>query len=228
MTEAVATMGDNNPPETTKDQYINRIDLLEDALHRAPKVIDGDDLAVKATNFIKQCADLNKSAEGERKAEKKPHLAANKEIEANWQGVKARIEDLKAKMSKRLLPYTIKKQEEATELERKRAEQQAANEAEQARRDAEAAKSDEPVFQPPIEKAQTKASINDARKTTTQSGATSSVRRDWKIEIVDKDKIDRKYFVLDEAAILRDVRAAKGDIEVAGVKIESDDKVVVR
>lgn len=53
-----------------------------------------------------------------------------------------------------------------------------------------------------------------------------STRKEWKSEVTDRDAVPRKYWVLDEKAIQRDVKA--GAREIPGVRIYSVDKLAVR
>lgn len=96
-----------------------------------------DDTAERANDYIAGLKQLSREAEQARVAEKAPHLAAGKAVDASWDAIKSRISKLIDTVQPRLDRFLKEKQarqrREAEEAARKQ------REAEQAARDAAAA-----------------------------------------------------------------------------------------
>jgi len=54
-------------------------------------------------------------------------------------------------------------------------------------------------------------------------------KKGYQYKITNKNKLPECYHIIDEAAIVKDIRAAKGQIEIPGIKIveESIDSVAI-
>jgi hypothetical protein len=102
-----------------------------------------EDTAWRANDFIAGAKKLLKDAEDARKAEKKPHMDAAKEVDRTWDAIKTRIEKVIGVVTPLLAAHLRKKEEErrAREEEARRKAREAEEAARLAAADAAAAQS---------------------------------------------------------------------------------------
>jgi len=139
MSEALATIGDNQPPadadplrERLTSDYADLVkrkaDLLE-AADRVPDTIEDDDTAGKVADFIKQLMACTKSLNSHRTSEKEPYLAGGRTVDGFFKGLAEPLDKKKKVIEARLTTYQRQKAEEerrAREAVEKRAQEEAA------------------------------------------------------------------------------------------------------
>jgi hypothetical protein len=251
-----AVAGDNAPPPLTlkdrlKADYAARVvelNALVAHANDAPKTVgsDADDLAVSAV--VVEAGKLWKVLDAERTREKRPHLDANADIDNFFSAFLTRADRIKVVLTQRVTDYKNAKIEAAR---RAAAETARLAREESSRLLAEAAaaeksagpKTDAPalgLFQ--AEAAELKAQTFDDRAAAPASelGRTrgidvaSSAKIEWLYEITDLDGVDLaalRAFIpradIDKF-IKAYVRINKGDKPLAGVRIYSSAKALIR
>ena len=134
--------------EMLKDQHRDQLRRAAELLEAVPRIPDigNDDDAGKVGDFVKQIAACVKTLEAARVGEKEPFLAAGREVDGVFNGLKERLEKGKTEISRKLTAYLNEKariEREAREAEERRRADEARRaeeerrKAEQARREAE-------------------------------------------------------------------------------------------
>lgn len=254
-----AELGHNRAPddadplrERLADEHASitdRRDELLAAVERVPEVIEDDDTAGRAADFIKQLTACHKNAESTRVAEKEPYLAASRAVDGWFKKITEPLAKAKKTVEARLTVYQRKKADEERRA-REAAERQAREAAEKARKEAEeraaalaeesdldAAVAAEEAANHAAEAAAEAERAADAKaaelsRTRGDYGAVASLRTHWTFRDLDRDKIAleplRQHIPTDafEKAVRSYIRA--GGRELAGVVIYEDASTVVR
>lgn len=258
-------IGGNNPPE--EEQFTNielmqlrmagdyeplfkRASVLIDSASRMPDKIDDPETEAKVTDFVSYCTKNMKDLDGARVKEKAPVLAYERALDAVFNVSHDNVGKAKKKASAILSDYQRevarkKRQEEIDEAERKRKE--AADIAAQAAQQAEAGqtKAADVTMQEAasVERQAVKheaganAKASELTRTTTTSGATSSLRTVWKVEVTkDSDlpkdllwpfiKADAKQQALD--AYLKTLAKPIEGQPISGARVFEHHETVVR
>lgn len=228
---------------------IARTHELISASDRVPAVIDGDEIAGKVGDFIKQVSACSKNAETARVAEKEPHLAAGRTVDGWFKSLTDPLDRAKSTIQGRLTIYLREKEaKERTERERiAREEREAAEAAAKLAREAEsqmqdvqglevALKAQDSAAKAAADAAQaTKAAqviAADLSRTRGDYGSVASLQTFWDFKGLDRDNLDlatlRQHIPLDalEKAVRSFVKA--GGRELAGVEIFENTKAAVR
>jgi hypothetical protein len=197
-------------------------------------VIRDADIEARAVSFVRQLKDVAKSVETDRVREKTPYDTAAKCVQAFFA---AGIVEKLAESAKAIERVINTYQRWKAEQERKRLADEAVAARAEADRLAKAAIASEhpDIIDTAVELATTaerkeRAAAAPAAALARSRGAmggTGSLRVDWEIEVLDLTKVPAKYLIADTAAMLRDVRAARGAIEITGVKISETSRTVV-
>jgi hypothetical protein len=229
-------IGDNNPPSDIeilnahlKSQYDgmeDRVANLYEAANRVPDIKDAE-TADKVTILIKQIAVADKNATKCKGDEKRPHLDANKAIEAYFKPFSEMLSKAKKVASAKLTAYQVEQRRLADEAAKKAREEAEAK----AKAEREAAQNE--VEKQRAEKALEKASNIKAADTSvrTDYGQTSSLRTKTVFAIEDRSKVTAILLpYLSDDDILKAARAAHADgvTEIPGVSITQEKQAVVR
>jgi hypothetical protein len=197
-------------------------------------VIRDADIEARAVSFARQLKDVAKSVETDRIKEKTQYDNAGKTVQAFFA---AGIIEKLAESAKAIERVINTYQRWKAEQERERLAAEAASARAEADRLAKAAIASEhpDIIDTAVELATTAdrkeraaaAPVAALARSRGSMGGTGSLRTDWDIEVVDKARVPAKYLVVDTAAMLRDVRAARGVIKITGVKITETSRTVV-
>lgn len=198
MPDTTVGPGHNQPPADEQFETLrNRVDHLAEVGRRwadeRPKIAD-EDQAKKASTFVAQIREALKAIEAARKDEKAPHIDAGRAVDQKWKPLAALLEPIQGAMGQKLTAWQVAQQRIADEARRK-AEQEAAKRQAEADRLAAEAKTVEDqeraaqAAQAADAEAQ-KAKAIDSR-TRSDTGQTTSLRKAWKFEITDPDKVPR-------------------------------------
>ncbi|QQN73916.1 hypothetical protein [Croceicoccus sp. YJ47] len=126
-------IGHNRAPhEAMLDHVEDLFKLISDSTEGATVTNDEQDAALDA--LLDDVRTAKKDAEAKRKAEKEPHLKAERAVDAAWKPVTSRLDAAAAEIKALLTPYRTAKQREKDEAARKAREEAEAKE--QAARDA--------------------------------------------------------------------------------------------
>ena len=211
-------VGHNQPPSdeevfktelgTRHDELLNRRATLVDAFSRAPEVIEDDETAGKAADYIKQLTAHEKATVRARTDEKAPYLSRGKWVDAFFKGpAVAGITEIKRAITGRLTAY---QRRVADEERRRREEEQRRQreEADRARREAEerakAAQTEadlddaiqaEANAEDAAERAErveraTQAGVADLSRRHSAAGTVASLRTSWKCTSFDPAQVD--------------------------------------
>lgn len=218
----------SDPFEALKVEVEERIEQAE-VLLKAP--IAGQTGCDMARNLQAEILALSKRADGMHETEKRPHLEAGRAVDRRF-AFRATLADwserLRAAFGAWMAAEERRQQEEAR---RKHEEERAAAEAERVRIEAERAQklADDPIaaltepepelpaMPPPPEPVKVRAGGGTGRK--------AGLKTDWEVEIVDYKLAalqvieDPEISILVGKLILRRVRAAKGRVDMPGVKV---------
>ncbi|MFD2207185.1 hypothetical protein [Kiloniella antarctica] len=236
MDYQAAEAGHNNPPsdaailtDLLKEKYDGiegRVAQLYEAAHKVPKV-ESAEVADKVTTLIKQIAVADKNATKCKGDEKRPHLDANKTIEAYFKPFGEALKTAKTIAGQKLTTYQVEQQRlasEAADKARKEAEAKAKAEQEAASNEVEKQRAD---------KAAEKASTIKAADTSvrTDYGQTASLRTKTVFAIEDRSKVTAVLLqYLSDDDILKAARAAHADgiTEIPGVSVTKEQQAVVK
>lgn len=183
-----------------------RRDELLAAVGRMPAVIDADTIK-GAADMVKLLAALHKNAEAMRVAEKEPHLASGRAVDAYFKDITDPVEAAKRAVESKMTIHQRKVAEEERRI-REAAERAAREESERASREAtaraaamknqadlDAAVSAEAIAaqaRADAEQARKAAAVKPAELSRTRGdfGAVASLRTWWDFRNLDCDKID--------------------------------------
>lgn len=256
-----ALIGSNNPPpdllvgealrEKLQDEnrdLIKRRDELLAAANRIPE-INGDDIAGRVGDFVKQLTTLHKAAESKRTDAKEPYLEGGRHIDGFFKAITDPVGNVKKTIERRLTDY-LREKELRARREREEQERLAREAAEAARKEAEAkakALQDERDLSAAIEaekaadtaqadlvKAEQAAEVKPAELSRTRGeyGAVSSLRTAWVFDEIDRATIDLEAlrFHLPHDGLERAVRSyiKAGGRELSGTRIFETTSAVVR
>ncbi len=255
MQNNIATIGDNLPPNsaealqtTLAEKHYKILEgaaNLVNAASRIPQVIEDDETAGKAGDYIKMVTGSMKNLEAERVNEKEPYLSLGRVVDGFF---KKRIDELTgAKMTasrpldtylkKKAAEEQRKRMEEAAELRRQQEEQEkAAKMLADAQMQPQADKMlDQAVITEQVAKkaeASAVAKPADMAQSRGSSGSLASLRTVWVGELTDTltldlEKLRHHINPADlQKAVNSFVRA--GGRELAGAKIFEKSETVVR
>lgn len=258
---ATVDLGHNRPPpdlltgevlhERLEDDHaalVKRRDDLLAAAERVPDITD-DDLARRASDFIKQVMAAVKALEGARVSEKEPYLAGSRTVDGFFKSLSDPLDLIKRGIEKKLTLY-LREKAEQERRERMERERLAREEEAQRRREAEEAErklADERSLHEAVEaqkrheqaaadrvKAEQEAGAKAAEMSRVRGeyGAVSSLRTTWTFSDLDRGTLDlealRPHLPLDglERAVRAFVKA--GGRDLAGVHIFETTDAVVR
>lgn len=238
-------IGHNNPPAVAGDytKLQERLQELLGSAARAPLTIENEDQAVKCTSLTKMLKELSKAAENARVQEKEPHLNAGRAVDAFFAQISEPATTTAKDIEKRLTAFTLAQRE----AERKRALEEARKAKEEAdRMAAEAAELEQAGMADMANQTMADAQKVEATATRLEAKAaddkelgkvrselaSTSIRKQWKMEIIDRSKLDWATlgrFISDEQ-ILTAIRGfvQSGGRELAGAKIWQEETTVVR
>jgi hypothetical protein len=175
MSAAIAQIGHNNPPHTPFEVVQNSVDaVFEEAKHW----LDGNpaqsqDDADAIAEILHLARQTEKDAASAKEAEKRPHLDANKEIEARFKPVLSRILAITSSCKQALAPW------EADQEARRQAEAQAARD--EAARKASAAQEAIRAAAGVVEREQAEALLRDAKRADAIATKAENAKSETKI-----------------------------------------------
>lgn len=214
---ALATIGDNNPPdditilrerlEEEAAPLISRRDELLASVARAPAEIQDDLTCGKVADLVKLITACHKAADTQRTKRKEPFLESGRAVDGFYKRITEPLEQAKRGVEQRLTSYQRRKAEE----ERRRREEEARlaeQEAERQRQEAAereaslstdadldaAITADELARQATVdaEKARQAVAAKPAELSRARGdyGALASLRTEWSGEIVSREDLD--------------------------------------
>jgi len=206
----LATQIGDNLREKHPD-LVKRAGELDGMEARAPLPLTNADDADKVSTAIRQCTEFLKAAESTRVEDKEPYLAGGRAVDGFFQKLIKGVQDTKAKLLRGRTVW-----DEQIEAEARR---RAAEEAKKAREEAEAlaakartdAQKDRAVqAETRAEEAYqaTKVSAAELTRTRTDTGIVTSLRKEWRHEVVDPKKVPKKFMVPSDPLIRAAVKAA--------------------
>lgn len=247
-----AVAGDNRPPtfrEEMSEKYgsvFAALEPLADMADEAPEKITGPDELDRASNIVRDCRKLWKEIDEARDKEKRPHLDAEREIDAFFKTRMAAVKRVQDTMQARADAYQAEvdrlarakalAEARAAEAEAKRQSDLAAAEAARNRPQAAAThmrKSEEMATRAEEALFAQQASAADVTRIRSEGGTTSATT-EWLFEITDYQSIDlnvlRAYIPREriEMAIKALLKVHKNTVPVAGVRIFQKTKAVIR
>ena len=223
----------NNPPEAA-ELFAEEIASLKERSEAFGQITD--DNAGAARDLIGLAKKLSKDIDAKRKEEKEPHLTAGKQIDGVYMPLSKDAKASTTSVEQALLTYVTKQRRKAEEA-RLEAERKAAEEAARAK----ALEDDELLRDDAAEaakQAETEAKLVAAE--TKMAGSVkgsegfraASIRTTYKAEPFDNLKMVQHYALhpdvvaAAEKVANADIRAAKGQIEIPGVKVREVEALV--
>lgn len=256
MQDQIAKIGDNLPPANTPENL--QIDLADrhekvltgarnliESAARIPEVIDDEETAGKAGDYIKQVTGCVKNLEALRVAEKEPYLSLGRVVDGFFKRTQDSLSSSKSVAEKPLGVYLRKKaaaeqkrrEDEAAALRAKQIEEERAAKMLQ---DAAMVPQAEQMLDQAIvtEQAVAKAEVQAAAKPAEMArsrgdaGSLASLRTIWVGELIDPAMIDlealRPYLHPDAMRKAINGFVTAGGRELRGAKIYESSKPVVR
>lgn len=254
----LAGVGHNNPPDPIQEiherltlAYIDladRRDKLVEGVARVPEKID-DEIAPRVIDFVKQIKAATSKAKDAFKTEKGPYLEGGRAVDAFFKKITDPLEQAAKVLNKRLTDFQIEKEaeerrrREAAEAEARAAAEKARREAEEAARKlAEESQLGDAIAKEEAARAASAAAIQarkeaeakaaDLSRTRGDYGGVSSLRAEWKGEMVDRDTLDLEALRphLPSDAIDQAIRAfvKSGGRELRGARIWEHKYAVTR
>lgn len=224
-----------------------RSEELAAALSRLPATAEDEDTADRLSEFVRQCMAFQKELEATRVDEKAPYLEMERAVDGWAASLAKGVKLVREKAAQLRTQYDIavaererKRRQEEERLAREKAEAaraEADRMAREARTKAEAERAAERAAQAEQEaekaRQETLAPTTDLTRTRTNSGVTSSLKSEWRHEVVDAKKVPKKFMVPSDQLIRAAVKAAvKPDgtcpLEVPGVRIYLHQSTQVR
>ena len=229
-----AVAGDNGAP---LDLFEEAKNIVDDLYEEAGHWLDGGEVETEKelegiSMLLETLGKAGKTAEANRKEEKKPHDDAGKAVQAKYLPLIKRVEDAQSLCKKAMQPYMLKQEEIRLENERK-----AREEAEQAEREAQQAAEDIRSLEDAERAAEAIENQKQAEKTakkisnqkTQAKGGAKAVglKTVWDVELTSfKDGCNALWPTHKQAFIDLAIQLAKqevrgGNREINGFKIES-------
>lgn len=226
----------NNPPLDADYYATQAAAFAQEAADWNIEAVTGEDKAKELADYIDRGRKLASEAEKARKALKEPYLEAGRKVDADFKPVakalQEAVEGLKLIMTQHL---------RAEEQKRLAAEAEARRKAEEARKAAEEAQKEDPdslgaevsadvAKDAELAAAQARAEAQKQRVKGSDGGRAMSLRTVYDVEVIDSAALVAHYasdpVVIAAAtdAAKRDVRSAKGNIEIPGVRVRADQK----
>lgn len=226
----VAPQGDSNAIELQR----TAVSLIG----QAETLAVTDDASLKLATELGAAIQKNRKAlEDLREQFKRPALEFGRAVDSFYRPAIQRCDDVKRALGERIFGYQDKLRREAEE--RRRAEEEKARkEKEEADRiAAEAAKAaaESGDLNADIEAEQKRLAAQEAGDRAdvaaaapvpivetgarAASGGGVSARMEWTFEVTDRNAVPREFLVVDERAIAAYVKARKGQVEIAGVRV---------
>lgn len=259
MSDTPAGPGDNLPPDDAdpirdrlSDTYADHEKRVTDLLAGAARVppIDSDDLAQRATDFIKQLQGEMKILEALRVSEKEPYLKGSRTVDGFFKNYTHKLEQAKKDVSVNLQTHLRRVEEEARrvaeakarlERERERQEREAAAQLEREADDEvamqRAVEAEERAKQAKADAAvadrEAKAKPAEFSRTRGDHGGVASLKQFWDYrltgEVIDLEAL-RSHIPTDaiDKSIRSYIKANKGDRPLPGVEIFQNTKVATR
>jgi chemotaxis protein histidine kinase CheA len=233
----------------TRPEYLQAKEALEAAMHsstRATEVTD-EASAARASEILVQAKGAKKAIDKNRLKAGDPYRASTKAIDTEFKEMASPIDGVIDRLTEEINAYEEKKREAEAEAVRqheaqvreherqqREAEEKARREAEERERAAKAAAAANeppppPPPPPPAPAPPPPPPPPPPRREKvvrhTSSGSVST-RIEWKFEVVDRAMVPKKYHLLDEVQIGKDVRA--GEREIPGLRIYSVENTQAR
>ena len=254
MSEAMATIGHNNPPATLEETIAGRLkeklaslEALAKRADKAPRKIDGDADLEKIGTLIKDANVLKRAFESDRVTEKEPFKAAADKVDEIFKAYKTRLERIASTFQAIADDYARKKaaeeRAEAARIAKEKADE-AERQSELARKAEEAGKgktatkhegrAEEAFYQAEAAARAASQSAADVNRQRLNSGVLATATEKWTFEILDFQKIPldaiRPYLKRDaiEAAIRQHINIHKDSAPLEGVRIFKDVKASFR
>lgn len=221
-----ATQISDNLRERNPD-LVKRASELADMKDRVPASVDNEDDANEISTAIRQCAAFEKASEGARVGEKEPYLAGGRAVDGFFQNLAKPVTAVKTSLLRVRTAYDMA----VADRERKRRQEEAAKAAEEAARlarDAETAreKTQAAVAVAVAEDAHQATRVKPAEltRTRTDEGVVTSLRSEWRHEVIDPALVPREYCVPEDRLLRAAVKAATTKagqclLEIPGVRI---------
>jgi hypothetical protein len=195
------------------DDLLARQKELLAAANRAPKTCNDDETARRITDFVGQLAAAIQAATKAHKAEKEPHLQAGRTVDGFFRDIREPLETFKRTFELLLGGWQQRKQEEArkkaleaerlamAEMERLAAAASTEADLEDAIAQEEAAREQAAIAAArPLERSRIHGDL-----------ATGSLTTNYEYAIENEDLIPDRFWILDDAAIKRHMRAHPQD-----------------
>lgn len=230
----VINIGHNNPPVDLFEQAEKIVnELYEEAGHW----LDGSEVETPEeldaiSMLLETLGKAGKTAEANRKEEKKPHDDAGKAVQAKYLPLIERVKDAQSLCKKAMQPYMLKQEEIRLENERKAREEaeQAEREAQQAAEDIQSLEDAERAREAIDNKEQAEKTVNQIGKQKIQAkGGDRAIglKTVWDVELTSfKEGCNalwptHKQAFIDLAIQLAKQEVRSGNREINGFKIES-------
>lgn len=191
---------------------------------RALAIQTAEDLedASELFNLTKSTRD---AYERERVAEKEPHLAAGRAVDARWKPVLTTLDDASNEIASKIRAFRREMERRAAEEQRRLREQQ---ETERQRLERLAEKAEAKGLTETadalIREAETmQPAIVQPAVPRHVPGLQTAER--WTFVIEDESKLPREYLIPDQQAIRRTVQAMKGRTAIPGVRVYREDQI---
>lgn len=206
---------------------INRSAALAGMIDRAPKAVDNLEDANKISEAVRQCTAFIKMATSLRVEEKEPYLEGGRAVDGFFGGLTQAVQKTKEALERIRTVYDIQVEAEERRLreeEARKAREEADRLAAQARSDAQ--KDRAAVAEARAEETHEATKVRPAEltRTRTDTGVVTSLRSEWKHEVIDAKKVPKKFMVPSEQLLRAAVKAAvtpdgKCPLEIPGVRI---------
>ena len=220
----VATQVKENLAEKFKDLSARSGELAGMA-DRLPAAVDNEDDANKISTAIRQCSEYLKLNEGSRIDTKSPYLAAERAVDGFFAGLAKPVAAVKATLERIRTRYDVAVHERemarleaerrAAEAARKAAEEaarklalDAETAAQQAMADHAAALAEVKAVEAEEAREAMRVKPAELTRTRTSEGVTTSLRSEWKHEIITAAAVPREYCSPDERLLRAAVKAA--------------------
>lgn len=191
MSNELAPLGHNNPPEVTEIMAQEQIELYADKLKEiermiekesnVPPEINDDDDSGKASDFIKLAKATVKEAENIRMAEKKKYTVKSDAIQSFWKKRLTPVEDAIGRVQTRLAPY-LKAKEDQKRREAEEKARIAKEKADKALRDAQEKERQEREAKEAAERELKRVEEENARKLKEQQEEAERKRKEAEAE----------------------------------------------
>lgn len=233
----VATIGHNSGASKLELALARTRELLASfaRFQTAHPTIADEETQGNAADFVRQIKRCIAQLEAERKAEKQPHLDAERRIDRSYADIEGPLKSAAVEVEAKMTTF-------AREQERKRRE---AAQAEAKRRDEEAKRAEEAALAaaaPPAAMEQAIAAARDAEAAATIAaarpaelsrvhsdfGSVASLRETWTFELLDIKQVPAEFLQVNEVLVRRVIAGKSGLRAIPGLRIFPETKIGVR